>query len=57
MGELTDDDVKFVLEQLNTAKVEHSDARVRIEQCLDFSDVVPDGFGTGDAVIIAEPRL
>ena len=28
-----------------------------IEQRLDFSHVVPGGFGTGDAVIIAEPML
>ena len=28
-----------------------------IEQRLDFSHVVPGGFGTGDCVIIAEPKL
>lgn len=57
MDELTDDYVSFVLEQLNTATAECADASVLIEQRLDFSHVVPGGFGTGDAVIIAEPRL
>ena len=57
MEELTDDYVSFVLEQLNTAKTECADASVLIEQRLDFSHIVPGGFGTGDAVIIAEPRL
>lgn len=28
-----------------------------IEQCLDVNHVVPGGFGTGDAVIVAEPVL
>ncbi len=33
------------------------DPIVLIEQRLDFSCYVPDGFGTGDCVIIADDRL
>ena len=33
------------------------DAILMLEQRLDFSKYVPDGFGTGDAVIIAEGKL
>ena len=57
MEELTDDYAAYVLEQFNTAKVECADARLLIEQRLDFSHIVPGGFGTGDAVIITEPCL
>lgn len=57
MEELTDDYAAYVLEQFNTAKAGCADASLLIEQRLDFSHVVPGGFGTGDAVIIAEPRL
>lgn len=57
MEELTYDYAAYVLEQFNTAKTECVDASLLIEQRLDFSHVVPGGFGTGDAVIIAEPRL
>lgn len=30
---------------------------IGVEQRLDFSDIVPDGFGTGDCVIISEPIM
>lgn len=57
MESLTDDYVAFVLEQLREARGACADPKVLIEQRLDFSHVVPGGFGTGDCVIIAEPRL
>lgn len=57
MEQLTDDYVTYVLEQVAEAKESCPDPQVLIEQRLDFSHVVPDGFGTGDCVIIAEPRL
>ena len=57
MEEHTDDYVAYVLEQFNTAKATCPDANLLVEQRLDFSHIVPGGFGTGDAVIIAEPRL
>ena len=57
MEEHTSDYADFVLEQLTAAKAKCPDAGLLIEQRLDFSHLVPGGFGTGDAVIIAEPRL
>lgn len=53
----TDDYVTYVLERLAQARKDCVGARVLVEQRLDFSHVVPGGFGTGDCVIIAEPRL
>jgi len=57
MDEFTDAYVDFVLEQLELAKQSCSDPMVLIEQHLDFSNYVPDGFGTGDVVLIAEKNL
>lgn len=57
MEALTDDYVAFVQERLRDAHEVCADPVALIEQRLDFSHVVPDGFGTGDCVIIAEPRL
>ena len=57
MDDYTDGYVQFVLEQLAQAKLTCSDPQVLIEQRLDFSCYVPDGFGTGDCLIIASPRL
>lgn len=57
MEEHTSDYAAFVLEQLAAAKATCPDPQLLIEQRLDFSHLVPGGFGTGDAVIIAEPRL
>lgn len=57
MEQLTDDYVNFVLEQAAEARNTCPDPQVLIEQRLDFSHVVPGGFGTGDCVIIAEPTL
>ena len=57
MDAYTDDYVQFVLEALAAAKAECPDALLMIEQRLDFSSYVPDGFGTGDCVIIADRTL
>ncbi|CAB0781055.1 hypothetical protein FRC0182_02158 [Corynebacterium diphtheriae] len=57
MDALTDDCVAFVQERLRDVRQECDDPQVLIEQRLDFSYVVPGGFGTGDCVIIAEPTL
>ncbi len=57
MDEYTDGYVQFVLEQLAEAKFTCADPQVLIEQRLDFSCYVPDGFGTGDCLIVASPRL
>lgn len=47
----------YVIERYNEAKVKTGDPVISIEQRLDFSHVVPEGFGTGDAVIIADGVL
>lgn len=57
MDAYTDGYVEFVLEQLNEAKQNCSDPLVLIEQKLDFSCYVPDGFGTGDCLIVADRLL
>ena len=57
MDENTDAFVNFVLEHLELAKQSCSDPLVLIEQRLDFSKYVPDGFGTGDCIIISDKTL
>ena len=57
MDAYTDGYVEFVLESLEEAKRECKDPLVLIEQKLDFSCYVPDGFGTGDCLIVADKRL
>ena len=54
MDGYTDGYVEFVLEQIALAKESCTDPQVLIEQRLDFSKYVPDGFGTADCVIIAD---
>lgn len=53
----TDGYVEFVLEQLEEAKTLCADPLILIEQRLDFSCYVPDGFGTGDCLIVADKLL
>ena len=57
MEECTDAYVDFVMEQYETAKQVCEDPVILIEQRLDFSCYVPDGFGTGDCLIISDDRL
>lgn len=57
MDTYTDAYVQFVLEALSEAKQNCSDPTVLIEQKLDFSCYVPDGFGTGDCIIAADKLL
>ena len=44
-------------EKVNEARARSSDAEVMIEAKLDFSRWVPEGFGTGDMVIVADGIL
>lgn len=46
-----------VWEIFNEVKAECPDAQLLPEQRLDFSEYVPDGFGTGDVVIIADDMV
>lgn len=57
MAECTDDYAQFVMERLAEAKKECKDPIVLVEQRLEFSKWVPDGFGTGDCVIVADDTL
>lgn len=49
--------VSIVLEKLNEARKKTPDAVLLVEQRLDFSPWVPEGFGTGDAVVISDNTL
>lgn len=57
MEEHSDAYVEFVMEQFELAKQSCTDPLILIEQRLDFSCYVPQGFGTGDCIIIADKRL
>lgn len=52
-----DDYANYVLAEVEQAKHVCKDPLVMIEQRLDFSQYVPDGFGTGDCVIVADRQL
>lgn len=57
MQECTDAYVDFVLEQLDIAKQRCKDPLLLIEQRVDFSKYVPDGYGTADCVIVSDDNL
>lgn len=53
MADCTDDYAQYIAEQIG----KYSDPVVMVEQRLDFSKYVPDGYGTGDCVIVADEIL
>ena len=57
MQEYTDNYVDYVLEQLEVAKQTCKDPMVLIEQKVDFSEYVPDGYGTADCIIVSDDTL
>lgn len=57
MDDYTDDYVGYVIEQLNEELSKTPDAKLMVETRLDFSKWVPEGFGTGDAVIVSDDTL
>ena len=57
MEDYTDAYVDFILEAIEMVKHSCKDPLILIEKRLDFSKYVPDGFGTGDIVIIADKTL
>jgi hypothetical protein len=57
MDECANGYASYVLEQVNEASRTCSDPKVLIEQRVDFSRWVPEGFGTADCVIIADGTL
>lgn len=57
MLEYCDDYAAFVIERFNEALAHTPDAKLFLERRLDMSDYVPEGFGTGDAVIVADSLM
>ena len=57
MDEATDYYAEIIIEKFLTARQSCPDAQLKLEQRLDFSRWVPDGVGTGDAVIVSEELL
>lgn len=57
MLEYVEDYANQIFEFTNEAKLLCDDVIVLTEQRLDFSEFVPEGFGTGDVVIIADKEL
>ena len=57
MEECTNAYAEFVVEQYEEAKKSCKDPVILIEQKLDFSCYVPEGFGTGDCIIISDDKL
>lgn len=54
MDEYTDTYKVIVLEKYNEARAATPDAQLLIETRLDFTDYIPEAFGTADAIIIAD---
>lgn len=57
MQEYTDAYVDYVMEQLEIAKQVFKDPMILIEQKVDFSEYVPDGYGTADCLIVSDEML
>ena len=57
MDNCTDEYCTYVMEQLQEARTYCKDPDVLVEQRLDFSRWVPNGFGTGDCLIVADKVL
>lgn len=47
----------FVMQQFNEAQTHTKDALILLEQQIDLTDYIPEGFGTGDVIIIANDIL
>lgn len=57
MEDHTDSYVDNVMAELTRAQQINPAAFLSIEERLDFSHIVPDGFGTGDAIIVGDDTL
>lgn len=57
MEQATEVHKDFCMERFNEAGAETKDAVIMLEQSLDFSPWVPDGFGTSDTTIITNKTL
>jgi hypothetical protein len=54
MLEFCDDYANFAVEKFSEALADSDDAMIMLEESLDMSKWVPDGFGTGDVVIVSD---
>ena len=54
---VTDEYVDFCIETIEAVRASCPDPLILVEHRLDFSEYVPDGFGTGDLVIVADGVL
>lgn len=57
MEEFTDEYRDYIMDLVGQAKQHCKDPVTLIEQHLDFSCYVPDGFGTGDFLLVADKEL
>ena len=57
MESCSDDYVQFVMQLLSEMRQTCSDPVILIEQRLDFSEWVPDGFGYGDCILVADGAM
>lgn len=57
MWEATGEYVATCAEKILAARADTPDARVMVEERLDFSRWVPEGFGTGDMVIVSDDYI
>ena len=57
MVDEVEDYVNYVLETYHEAVAKSKDAVIFLEERLDFSSYVPEGFGTGDCIIIADGEM
>ena len=54
---VTDEYVAFCIETIEAVRLSCPDPLIMVEHRLDYSEYVPDGFGTGDLVIVADGVL
>lgn len=57
IDEITDYYLEFIVETVEELKKNGGNPLVLVEEKLDYSHIVPSGFGTGDCVIIADGVL
>ncbi len=57
MAECAENYAAYISELITDAKKRCNDPIILVEQRLDFSGYVPDGFGTGDCVVVADDTL
>lgn len=57
MMDEVEDYTNYVLETYHEAVAKTKDAKIFLEERLDYSTYVPEGFGTGDCIIIADGEM